>query len=279
MSINKKLYTIVIFTGLLLFFTFYLNAHEVLSDMITNTKDMKDNNIVINDDNGSADLSDKQALADTEIGETTKSYLEETIILNPDGKKVVNNPLDILVLVNKERSLPANFVPDDLVKPNIPFSFAGESEKKYLRKEAALALEKLFTKAEVDKVNIKGVSGYRSYNTQATIFAANVKRRGEEQANTFSARPGESEHQTGLAIDISSPSVGYKLVESLGEKPEGKWLGENASNFGFIIRYLKDKTEITGYIYEPWHLRYVGVEAAQEISSRNITLEEYLSEK
>lgn len=193
-------------------------------------------------------------------------------------KKIVENPEDILVLVNKEWVLTEDYVPSDLVVPNIPFSFDGDSPKKLMRREAAQALEELVAKALEDNIIFKGVSGYRSYQTQAAIFANNVRKNGEEEANKFSARPGESEHQTGLAMDISAPSVNYTLSTKLGETPEGKWLAENAPRFGFIIRYPQDKTHITGYIYEPWHIRYVGQAVAMEISEKGLTLEEYLDQ-
>lgn len=126
-------------------------------------------------------------------------------------------------------------------------------------------------------IELAAVSGFRSYERQAAIFANAVQRKGEVEANRVSARPGQSEHQTGLAMDVSSASVGYALVEAFGETVEGKWLAQNAPKYGFIIRYPKGKEHITGYRYEPWHLRYVGVEHAMKISQRGLTLEEYLN--
>ena len=150
------------------------------------------------------------------------------------------------------------------------------NEKKQLRKEAALALEEMFRSSKANGINIYAVSGYRSYARQASIFDANVRKYGFERANQTSAKPGQSEHQTGLAMDITSASVNYGLSQSFGATKEGKWVYENAHKFGFIIRYQKGKESITGYQYEPWHLRYVGIKAAKEIKDRNITLEEYL---
>ncbi|WP_242973039.1 M15 family metallopeptidase [Anaeromicrobium sediminis] len=108
------------------------------------------------------------------------------------------------------------------------------------------------------------------------MFASDVNKYGVEKTNQFSAKPGESEHQTGLAIDVSSPAVNYRLTQSFEETKEGKWIKENAPRFGFIIRYEEGKESITGYQYEPWHLRYVGRETAKEIVNRNISFEEYL---
>lgn len=194
-----------------------------------------------------------------------------------DGEVVmVSNVQDVMVVVNKQRELPPDYVPPDLVVPNIPFSFSGDDPKKQVRAEVAKALEELFAAAAAEQIELAGVSGYRSYARQQAIFNWNAQQQGVEEANKTSAIPGQSEHQTGLAMDVSSPSVGYALVEAFGDTKEGKWLAENAPRFGFIIRYPKGKEAITGYSYEPWHLRYVGVQAAQEISEAGITLEEYL---
>lgn len=187
-------------------------------------------------------------------------------------------PEPVPVLVNKAQSLPADYVPLDLRAVDIPFSFEGDSSKRLMSSDAAEALEELFAQARAEGIELVGVSGYRSYERQAAIFAANVRRYGsEEMANRVSARPGESEHQTGLAMDISSPSVQNQLVEELGETAAGRWLATNAADFGFIIRYPEGKEGITGYQYEPWHLRFVGKTHALRIVGQNLTLEEYLA--
>ncbi|MBO8162802.1 MAG: M15 family metallopeptidase [Brevibacillus sp.] len=196
-----------------------------------------------------------------------------------DDVVMVSNVQDVMVVVNKHRELPPDYVPNDLVQPNIPFSFKGDDPKKLMRREAALALEQLFAQAAAENIQLAGVSGYRSYERQKAIFTWNAQQQGAEEANRTSAVPGQSEHQTGLAMDVSSPSVGYALVERFGETTEGKWLAENAPKYGFIIRYPKGKEHITGYSYEPWHLRYVGKEAAQEITAKGLTLEEYIEQK
>ncbi|MFT9846442.1 M15 family metallopeptidase [Aneurinibacillus sp. REN35] len=193
-------------------------------------------------------------------------------------KIIVTNAASVMVLVNKKRNLPENYEPADLVVPNVPFSFAGNHPKKQLRRSAARALEELFAQAKREKIDLKAVSGYRSYATQKAIFTRNAKQKGEAAANRTSAYPGQSEHQTGLAMDISSASVGYALEQRLGKTKEGKWLAKNAHRFGFILRYPKEKEAITGYSYEPWHIRYVGKEAAKEIVRRGITLEEYFNQ-
>jgi zinc D-Ala-D-Ala carboxypeptidase len=203
--------------------------------------------------------------------------LARTVKINDKGAAEVTNMTDMLVVVNKKRTIRPTYTPPDLVQPNIPFSFPGKSPRKLMRKQAAHALEQLFVQAKRDKVDLLGQSAYRSYATQKAIFDENVKEKGKAVANQTSAIPGESEHQTGLAIDLSSHRVGFTLEENFGATPEGKWLAKNASRYGFIIRYPKGKEKITGYSYEPWHIRYVGPKIAQEIAAKGITLEEYLS--
>ncbi|HLS67305.1 MAG TPA: D-alanyl-D-alanine carboxypeptidase family protein [Pseudogracilibacillus sp.] len=192
---------------------------------------------------------------------------------------VIENPYEVLALVNKSYALPGDYEPNDLVVPDVRFPFTEDDPKKQLREQAARALENMFAQAEEDGIILYAQSGYRSYDRQDAIFASNVAQHGEEHANTFSARPGESEHQTGLVMDITSESVQFELVTDFGETEEGKWVAEHAAQFGFIIRYPEGKEEITKYQYEPWHLRYVGEKAATEITEQQITLEEYLGDK
>lgn len=189
---------------------------------------------------------------------------------------LINNKESDLVLVNKKHFLPSSYKPKDLVIPNIKFSFKGYQEKKLMRKDASDALEKLFKDAKKDGINLYGLSGFRSYERQKNIFTNKLNKMDYKKANEYSAFPGESEHQTGLAIDITSKSVNYKLSSNFGNTKEGKWLKNNAYKYGFIIRYPNGKEETTGYKYEPWHIRYVGSKVAQNINQNNLTLEEYL---
>lgn len=190
--------------------------------------------------------------------------------------ETVENPYDILVLVNKNYALPDHFEPHDLVVPSVRFPFEEDDPKKQLREEAASALEDLFKEADQEGIKLFAQSGFRSYDRQEAIFAANVERHGEEHANTYSARAGESEHQTGLVMDITSQSAQFDLTTDFGETEEGQWVKEHAHEYGFIIRYPEGKENITKYQYEPWHLRYVGKKAATDIVNEDITLEEYL---
>ena len=109
------------------------------------------------------------------------------------------------------------------------------------------------------------MSGYRSYNTQKGLYNYYVNRDGREAADRYSARPGHSEHSTGLAMDVSGIDGKCAATDCFGETPEAAWLAENVYDYGFIIRYPEGKEHITGYKYEPWHLRYVGVDIAREI--------------
>ncbi len=144
-----------------------------------------------------------------------------------------------------------------------------------LREEAALALTELFNVAKTEGIGLYCCSGYRSYELQTELYNWNVETYGEAEADLVSAKPGTSEHQMGLAMDVTSESAGFDLLESFGTMPEGEYIKENAYKYGFIIRYLEEKTEITGYAYEPWHLRYVGIEPATEMFKSGQTMEEY----
>ncbi|WP_028544745.1 M15 family metallopeptidase [Paenibacillus taiwanensis] len=195
-----------------------------------------------------------------------------------NGKSVVTNPESIYVVVNKQRSLPDGYEPTDLVEPNVKFSFSEAHEKRHMRKEAAAALEQLFASANESGIELNAVSGYRSFKRQQSLFSHYVDTQGQEYASRVSAVPGTSEHQTGLSIDVSSPSVSNELEQVFGDSKEGKWLAEHAHEAGFIIRYPEDGEAVTGYMYEPWHIRYVGVEAATAIYEQKTTLEQFLSE-
>ncbi|CCF16849.1 D-alanyl-D-alanine carboxypeptidase family protein [Brevibacillus laterosporus GI-9] len=185
------------------------------------------------------------------------------------------SPESIQVLVNKQYKLPDSYKPQDLVYPDVPFLFQEKIEKRMMRQEAADALQQLFAGAKQEGIMLAGVSAYRSHTTQTNLFNRYVKKDGEEAAKKYSAEPGHSEHETGLAIDVSG-STGKCAAEDCFEgTPEAAWLADHAHEYGFIIRYPKGKEAITGYQYEPWHLRYVGKEAAGEIHDKGITLEEY----
>ncbi len=174
-----------------------------------------------------------------------------------------------LILVNKNNELESKYEPEDLVliKDN-------KGKDILIKKQVEKSYQKLYKDALKQGINISVISGYRSYEYQKNIYERNVKKDGEEIANSYSAKPGESEHQTGFAIDIGSGKC--DLEQCFEDTKEGKWLFENAHKYGFILRYPKNKTDITGYIYEPWHYRYVGINNAKAIYDSQVTLEEYL---
>lgn len=196
-------------------------------------------------------------------------------INNPENRVIDREPNSVTVLVNKELSLPTDYEPSDLIIPNVSFSKTVNYENSHMREVAGRALEKLFEGAKEDDIYLNAVSGYRSYKRQYDIFTNNIKNKGLEHTVKFSAKPGYSEHQTGLTMDVSCDSVNNRLEEIFADTKEGIWLAENSHRFGFIIRYPEDKTEITGYAYEPWHVRYVGVSLATYLYENNLTLEEY----
>ena len=182
--------------------------------------------------------------------------------------KKVKNPDSIDVLVNKNHQLDKNYIPNDLVK----LSLICANEDKFLRKEAALNFEEMCLDARKQGYKIIAVSSYRSYFYQEELYNYYVRTLGEKKALEASAKPGHSEHQTGLVIDIEGSIGKYSDFETT---EEFIWMKENAYKYGFILRYPKNKKNITGFKYEPWHYRYVGKDVAKIIHENNITLEEY----
>ncbi|MCR1934721.1 M15 family metallopeptidase [Clostridium tepidum] len=182
-----------------------------------------------------------------------------------------------LLLVNRDNRLDENYFPRDLTVPNVRFLGNRNFQIKRLRREASEALENLFQEAKKENIILLGVSGYRNYNYQVNVYNNSVYRNGKEHADNYVAQPGASEHQTGLAMDIVSTEY-INLDENFVNTKAYKWLKQNCYKHGFIIRYPKEKEYVTGYKFEPWHIRYVGVEAATEIMNRGITLEEYIQE-
>ncbi|WRR94383.1 M15 family metallopeptidase [Sinanaerobacter sp. ZZT-01] len=184
---------------------------------------------------------------------------------------------ELLILVNKQHAIDETYVPDDLT-PIKYFASDRSEQGRYMRKEAAEHFHQLVEGAKESGFELVMTTAYRSYAFQNTLYTNYVNRYGQAEADTFSAKPGQSEHQTGLAVDVSSPVVQYRLTSELGDTEEGKWMAEHGHEYGFILRFPLGKEEITGYQYEPWHLRYVGQPAADEIYAQGITLEEYLEE-
>lgn len=191
------------------------------------------------------------------------------------GVLTVAEPESITVLVNKKYAFPEGYEPKELVYPNVPFIFNKKIEKRMMREEAAKYLEKMFHTANKQNIHLAGVSAYRSSQTQTTLFNNYVEKDGIEKAKTYSAVPGTSEHQSGLAIDVSGSDGSCAADDCFANTEEAAWLEDNAHKYGYIIRFPKGKENITGYQYEPWHIRYVGVNLATELYNKGLTLEEY----
>ncbi|MEE0683577.1 MAG: M15 family metallopeptidase [Bacilli bacterium] len=177
-----------------------------------------------------------------------------------------------LILVNKYNYLTEDYIPENLEPIDIAYARSGMQ----LVREAKEAFETLSEDAKKEGMNIIAMSSYRSYDYQVNLYNNYVATDGKEAADTYSARAGYSEHQTGLAVDVYNKVLPYTSFE---ETEEFNWMQENAYKYGFILRFPKDKVNITGYQYESWHYRYVGKEAAKYIHNHDLTLEEYYVKK
>ncbi len=185
----------------------------------------------------------------------------------------IDDPTSIWVVVNKRRPLsPVDYVPPDLVDVPVPHVFEPSLRKE--ASEAAVAMLAAFT-VETG-LELQSQSAYRSYDTQVRVYDQDVASNGQAFADTSTARPGFSEHQTGLAIDISALPGNCSLNACFADTPHGQWLAANAWRFGFLLRYPADKVEIAGFHFEPWHYRYIGVDLASEMHDTGVTtLEEF----
>lgn len=177
-----------------------------------------------------------------------------------------------LILVNKYNYVTENYVPENLQPLNTSYARSGMQ----LVDIAKEAFESMSDDAKKEGMNIIAMSSYRSYDYQVNLYNNYVKTDGKEAADTYSASPGYSEHQTGLAVDVYNLELPYTSFE---KTEEFNWMQENAYKYGFILRFPKDKVDITGYQYEAWHYRYVGKEVAKYIHNHNMTLEEYIAKK
>ena len=194
------------------------------------------------------------------------------------------NP-EYLVLLNKTHPSGEHYSPSDLTKLDSELTLYGKEIelRLYAAKAAEAMVKELHAQGYTD---IVVTSGYRSYAYQQSLFNTYIgqemaahpdwsEQKAREYVLTYSAAPGTSEHHTGNAIDLISTNY-VSLDETFAQNPAYEWLQQNAHRFGFILRYPKDKTDITGYSYEPWHYRFVGADAATEIHERGLTLEEYM---
>ncbi len=175
-----------------------------------------------------------------------------------------------ITLVNKYLRLDENYKPNDLKKVNENYN----PNDLYLRSDAKDMFELMASDASIQGLNLIMISGYRSYSYQYYLYSKYKDQDGIMEADKYSARPGHSEHQTGLVIDLRNKDLPY---EQFGKTKEFTWLNYNAYKYGFILRYPNKKEQITGYIYEPWHYRYVGVDIATDmyLNYPNLTFDEY----
>ena len=209
------------------------------------------------------DLSTENIVTYVNIG------IDQPYYTNTKPSKNLNT---ILILVNKYNYVTEDYVPENLEPLNTIYARSGMQ----LVKEAKEVFENMSQKAKEEGLNIIAMSSYRSYDYQVNLYNNYVKTDGKEAADTYSARAGYSEHQTGLAVDVYNAELPYTSFE---ETEEFNWMQENAYKYGFILRFPKDKVDITGYQYEAWHYRYVGIKAAEYIHNHNLTLEEYYVKK
>ncbi|WP_239437145.1 M15 family metallopeptidase [Arthrobacter alpinus] len=214
------------------------------------------------------------ATADSPI---QKLFAAATVTPTEKALRDITNPNSPLVLVNKQRPLvPANYSPSDLVAPKI---LSGSGEPVLLRAEAATAAERMFAAAAAQGFTITVKSSYRSYETQVSVYNGYVAGKGEAAADSTSARPGFSEHQSGLALDIGDADAGTAcdFNSCFEDAPAAQWVATHGSEFGFLVRYQSGDESITGYLAEPWHLRYVGTGVAQDMQALGISsYEKYL---
>lgn len=204
-------------------------------------------------------LSEKDIITRVNIG------LDNSYYTNTKVSPFLNKTY---ILVNKYIYLPSDYIPKKLEILNEEYSRSGMK----LVKEAKVKLEEMITAAKKDNYQIRVMSSYRDYNYQLNLYNEYKKLDGKEKADTYSARPGFSEHQTGLCIDIDD---GIKPYTSFENTASFKWMNDNSYKYGFILRYPKDKEKITGYSYESWHYRYVGEKIAKYMHKHNLTLDEY----
>ncbi len=203
------------------------------------------------------DYEVKDAVTYVNIGLDLKGYSKYDEYTEKEAQN------DITILVNKYHKLPDNYEPNDLVSLSYNVNYK-------LRKPAAEAFAKLTSAALIDNVVFYPFSTYRSFKTQEVLYSRYKQRDGEAKADTYSARPGFSEHQLGLAVDVRSSTLSDNLTND-----HYKWMLNNSYKYGFIVRYPKGKQYITQFMEEPWHIRYLGVDLATKVHDSGLTYDEY----
>ena len=217
------------------------------------------------------------AAATATVSDTGAPTAQPPAATQPPAPPATNPPaagVTLLTPVDKDHALPASYVPPGLAVipgPYLAPGFGGE-----LRQEALDALVSMLDNADAAGHDIRARSAYRSYATQESTFNFWVNALGYDAAVKVSAMAGHSEHQLGTTVDLTSPAVGWDLLESFGQTPEGQWLAANAHNYGFALSYPAGAEAATGYTYEPWHFRYIGIAQALAWNAIGLTLNQYL---
>ncbi len=225
---------------------------------------------------GSSAKDKAEKVEKTKKEDPAEKAREEAVAKTKERPEVIDeDDGDLLILVNKQYGLSKNYVPGDLVQVKTCDTTFSSNTVKKMKSEAAEALEELFTAAREEDHEIVLRTGYRPYGYQEALYNSYVKSKGKDKADTYSARPGYSEHQTGLCCDVGIKGVD---LNSFTNTRAAKWLEKNAWHYGYIVRYPQKKEDITGYIYESWHIRYVGKEPAAYMHKHEMTLEEYLDQ-
>ena len=272
--------------GLVLLF-FLIDPLQISEDVET-VRDEKNDDIlkeIGEEENG---LEDKDVLypddAEEEDTPEPADETEDDASTDPDGSllndeeekeyKIIKDGDNLLALVTKETKLKSDYVPSDL-EP-IP-AYMKPSYDMQLRAMALEMLKAMWHSAAEEGVILSIRSAYRSYSTQKGLFEDYASRHGPEEANRFSARPGQSEHQLGTTVDFGGTAVDFSA--EFANTKQGQWLADNAHLFGFAMSYPEGKEDITGYIFEPWHYRYIGVDEALAWKESGLTLREYLETK
>lgn len=203
-----------------------------------------------------------------------KSSKQDTASFNKTQYSI-DQPGSVWWIVNKKRALPSGYAPSNLTNPKVALRLSSGTLEMKIRSDVAPEVEQLFAAAASAGHNLLFASGYRSEALQKQLYDGYVRTDGQEAADRSSAKPGTSEHQTGLAFDICLAKSSCDLEQSFGTTPAGQWIADHAHEYGFVVRYQPGKERITGYEYEPWHLRYVGIELATELHSKRLTMEEF----
>lgn len=248
-EITVKIITFVLFVVVLIFSVMFVYDFSFVNE-ITPSQYLMNYLYPLEKECDSLDIG-TEAIAEQEEAVVEPDYTILVEKVHESNEEPELTWIDGILVVNKTYSLPKSYAPG-------------------WETEASPHLWEMISDAKSEGIELWMSSGYRSWYDQQYIYNGYVAEDGQEAADRYSARPGHSEHQTGLAYDLND------LSHDFGETPEGKWVAGNCYKYGFIIRYPKEKEHITGYIYEPWHIRYLGVEKATEVYESGLCLEEFL---